>query len=366
MIGPETPAWEFNTPERGWELLDTFMPGVWLYPVLQDPTRIRQFFGGSPYGQVDLVPDESPSEKLSKYRLLVLPGWNTMSEEMYERLIRYVRDGGHLVLSAAQCTKHITRDFLLEKTDFNFLNSGDLTALAGVRLKSVSAPIARISWVDGKSVDAHGLPGLATEITTARALATDEHGNPVLVEHAVGKGRVWLLTVGEYWGAPALDAFRSLLGEKLSAASRTDAIITGDVRDVDCHLYEAADGWRRTALLNTDWTRAGNIKRVTLHTSKLDMPIDVREGCIVQILEKDGFAVAFATPGVICEPEALSGGEFRIRASGVGKAEIRVHVPGGGAGIDIDGRAVHPSADGRFTFDFGERWREVSLRVRLL
>ncbi len=118
MIGPETPAWEYNTPERGWELLDTFMPGVWLYPVLQDPTRMRQFFGGSPYGQVDLVPGESPPEKLSKYRLLVLPGWNSMSEEMYERLIRYVHDGGHLVLSAAQCTRHVTRDFLLDKDGF--------------------------------------------------------------------------------------------------------------------------------------------------------------------------------------------------------------------------------------------------------
>ncbi|MDD4496504.1 MAG: hypothetical protein PHV32_19560, partial [Eubacteriales bacterium] len=71
MIGPETEAWTFGTPERGWELLSTFMPGIWLYPVKQDPRSIRQFFAGTPHGQVDLVPITAGTEKLSKYPLLV-------------------------------------------------------------------------------------------------------------------------------------------------------------------------------------------------------------------------------------------------------------------------------------------------------
>ena len=329
MIGPETAAWEFNTPERGWELLNTFMPGVWLYPVLQDPTRVRQFFGGSPHGQVDLVPVDESAQKLGKYRLLVLPGWNTMSDEQYRKLIEYVRNGGHLVLGATQCTKHVTRDFLLEKKDFNLLNGGDLSALAGVRVKGVAGTIRKITWADGASVDANGLPGLATELTTGKAVANDEQGRPVLVENKLGKGKVWLLTVGEYWGAPALDAFRSLLGEKLAASCKIATGISGDTQDVDYHVYECPDGWRRIALLNTDWTTAGNSKRVTLQTPKLRMPLEIAEGSLLQVLEKDDLALAFATPGMICTPERSAGPGLIIKAAGVGNQKIRLLSPAG-------------------------------------
>ena len=47
-FGPETAGWDFDTPEDGWKLLDSFLPGVWLYPVLQDSREIRLFFSGHP------------------------------------------------------------------------------------------------------------------------------------------------------------------------------------------------------------------------------------------------------------------------------------------------------------------------------
>jgi hypothetical protein len=363
MIGPETAAWEFNTPERGWELLNTFMPGVWLYPVLQDPTRVRQFFGGSPHGQTDLVPVDASAQKLGKYRLLVLPGWNTMSDEQYRTLIEYVRNGGHLVLGATQCTKHVTRDFLLEKKDFNLLNGGDLSALAGVRVKGVAGTIRKITWAGGASVDANGLPGLATELTTGKAVATDEQGRPVLVENKLGKGKVWLLTVGEYWGAPALDAFRSLLGEKLAATCEIATGISGDTQDVDYHVYECADGWRRIALLNTDWTTAGNSKRVTLQTPKLRMPLEIAEGELLQVLEKDDLALAFATPGIICTPVKPSGAEVKIVAAGVGRQTIQLQHAKGDMQAMLDGQAL-PSPEGRITIDFGPRWKEMMLTLK--
>jgi hypothetical protein len=364
MIGPETAAWEFNTPERGWELLNTFIPGVWLYPVLQDPTRIRQFFGGSPHGQVDLVPVDESAQKLGKYRLLVLPGWNTMSDEQYRKLIEYVRNGGHLVLAATQCTKHVTRDFLLEKKEFDLLNDGDLSALAGVRVKGVAGTIRKITWADGVTVDANGIPGLATELTTGKAVATDEQGRPVLIENKLGKGKVWLLTVGEYWGAPALGAFRSLLGEKLAASCTIGTGISGDTQDVDYHVYECPDGWRRIALLNTDWTTAGNSKQVTLQTPKLSLPLEIAEGSLLQVLEKDDLALAFATPGMICTPAKSSGVEVKIVAAGVGNQKIQLLSSAGPVQAYLDGKAL-PAFDGGVSIDFGPRWREVSLRLKV-
>jgi len=41
-----------------------------------------QFFGGSPHGKVDLISLDSTLEELLKYQLLVLPGWNTMTDEI--------------------------------------------------------------------------------------------------------------------------------------------------------------------------------------------------------------------------------------------------------------------------------------------
>ena len=53
-----------------------------------------------------------------------------------------------------------------------------------------------------------GVPSLDTTLVSARPLAKDQLGRPVLVENRIGEGRVWTLTVGDYWGNPALSAMR--------------------------------------------------------------------------------------------------------------------------------------------------------------
>jgi hypothetical protein len=365
MIGPEKPCWEFNTPERGWELLGTFMPGVWLYPVLQDPTMIRQFFGGSPYGQVDLVPIDEKLDKMSKYQLLVLPGWNTMTDEIYAQLIAYVRNGGHLVLSAAQCTKHVTRDFLTKKKDFQWYADGDLTALAGVKLNSVGEEMRKIVWAGGSSCAAEHVPGLDVSTTSARVLASDEKGRPVFVENTIGTGKVWMLTVGEYWGAPALDPFRSLLMQKLTSTLRIGMRITGESNDVDWHVYDCTGGWKRIVFLNTDWTGARNSKRVFLETGQLKIPLDVVEGGVKHVLVKEGTALAFTTPGMIVTPLESGSGKLSLKVSGVGETVLNIESSRIIAGISLDDRVIAPPSHGYIIVNFGERWKEMTLEVIL-
>jgi hypothetical protein len=365
MIGPEKPSWEFNTPERGWELLGTFMPGVWLYPVLQDPTMIRQFFGGSPYGQVDLVPIDASQDKLSKYRLLMLPGWNTMTDDVYAKLIAYVRGGGHLVLSAAQCTRHVTREFLEQKKDFQWYSGGDLTALAGVRLNRVDGEIKKIIWADGSSCTAEHVPRLDVSTTTARVLASDEKGRPVLIENTVGAGKVWMLTVGEYWGAATLDPFRALMMHKLTSTLQAGMHVTGESNDVDWHVYDTPGGWKRIVFLNTDWTAARNSKRVFLDVGQLRMPLDVVEGTLRQVLVKDGTALSFATPGMIVAPQESGPGRLSMKASGVGKTTVHFDSKGSIAKVALDGRATALPPDGTITVDFGDQWKDVLFEVTL-
>ena len=363
MIGPETRAWEFDTPERGWEMLGTFMPGVWLYPVKQDPRAIRQFFAGTPHGQVDLLPILAPDDVMSAYELLVLPGWNTMTEAVHKRLLAYARGGGHLVLCAAQCTSHVTRDFLLEKRDFNFFRSGDLRELAGVRLGKPEGIVNQIVF-EGDHIHAGpGTPGLKAELCGAKALAVDQAGRPVLIEHTVGSGRVWMLTVAEYWGHPALDAFRGALGKSLAATHRPAVHLSGDTNDVDFHHYQTDNG-QRVLLLNTDWTSAGNYKTVTLHSAAGALPLRVHEGRLTHVLLQDDFAVAFETLPLIVDELSRDGDAVSFRVGGSGSAAVRIASPRKIGRVTVDGRASAPR-DETLCFDLGARWstRKVSLTL---
>jgi len=364
MIGPETKAWEFDTPERGWELLSTFMPGVWLYPVKQDPRTIRQFFTGTPKGQVDLVPITADTGKLDRYEVLVLPGWNTMTEAIYQNLLTYVRNGGHLVLCAAQCTEHITRDFLLEKRDFRFFRNGDLRELAGVHLGTPKGIINTICFSDDRINACLGLPGLKTELCGAETLATDQTGHPVLIENKVGAGRVWMLTAGEYWGHPALDEFRRQLGERLIAEHPRNLRLSGNAVDVDFHCFQIGNV-QRVILLNTDWTSAGNSKSVVLHTSFTDIPLQIREGHLTQVLLQQNIAVVFETLPVIVDELQCDKNDATFRVGGAGRVEVKIYTLRKLKNICVDGRVLEPWTR-TLALDFGAKWTTQKVEIEFL
>ena len=322
-FGPETECWEFDTPEGGWKLLDAYMPGVWLYPVLQDRRKIRLFFTGSPNGQVDLVPITAPVETLLQYPVLILPGWNTMTQEIYGHLCEYADRGGHLILCAAQCTEHVTRDFLKDKEDFAFINNGDLTALAGVQV-SASDTVADAVCFDDETVSVNpGVKVLKTVLRDATVLAADSVGNPVVVEKRHAAGRVWMLCVGEYWGAEALDLLRPYLCRRIVRENRQAVWITGDTDDVDFYVFEQ-EGKQRVVLLNTDWTSDRNRKYVCVNTSGLRMETAVTEGRAKHILVKNRFALSFEVPSAIIEDFTVSSERLLFTVSGAGTVSVEL------------------------------------------
>ena len=362
-LGPETDGWGFDTPERGWELLSSFMPGVWLYPVEQDPRAIRQFFCGTPHGQVDLVPIDAAPSTLSAYGLLVLPGWNTMTEDAHASLLEYARSGGHLVLSAAQCTEHVSREFLLAKQDFRLFRDGDLRELAGVQVGAVKGMIDSIHWEDGQVCGCPGLPAVATTVDSAQVLAADQDGRPVLVENRVGQGKVWMLTAGEYWGHAALDELRAQMGARLTGLHAPEIHISGDTEDVDFHRFRDDHGCR-VVLLNTDWTSAGNAKSVTLHTPVLDIPLQVIEGALTQIMIRDDVAVVFASPPALVSALTVDPNAISFQAGGTGQSQIRLFSRRGIA-CASESCSVHVINDNQVVFDidFGPTWNTRGIEL---
>lgn len=366
MFGPETDSWKFDTPERGWELLNIFMPGVWLYPVKQDNSKIRMFFSASPNGQTDLLTIDGNIERLRKYDLLILPGWNTMTPGNYEKLIDYVHSGGHLVIAAAQCTNHITRDFLASKKDFNFFNQGDLIRLSGVKIGHVAPPVQSIRWKDGRNCAAEGVPGLAAEITPGTVvLAESETGMPVLVEKTIGKGRVWTLVAGEYWGAPGLDRFREQLGDSLIRMHKGNLYLSGDTKEIDYHIYQMPDGNTRITFLNTDWTRAGNTRKMTLHYGTKEIPVAVKEGEVSFVLINKNLAVNYSVPGAAARIMNADEGQITLSLSGCGKQLFLVNSDKPVKLFDADEKSVVLN-DTNLTIDFAATWEEKIVQLRFV
>jgi hypothetical protein len=155
------------------------------------------------------------------------------------------------------------------------------------------------------------VPGLSVTLstTTAHVLAADEVGRPVLVENSVGAGKVWMLTVGES-------------------------------NDVDWHFYNCPGGWKRFVLLNTDWTSAGNAKRVVLEAKGLKMPLEVTEGSVRQVLIRDGIAFVFTTPGMSVTPQESGSGKLTMKIEGVGKSVLRLVSSRGIGRLTLDGRTI--------------------------
>lgn len=332
-FGPETAGWDFDTPESGWKLIAAYLPGVWLYPVEQDPRAIRLFLSGTPKGQIDVTPITADSDILSSYALVVIPGWNTMTEELYAKLIEYVRGGGHLVLAAAQTSTKVTREFLVRKQGFDFLRNGDISGLCGVKIAEDPSlqPITAITFAGGAGPlkASPAIPALRTDLAGATSLATDQAGRPVLVENRIGRGRVWTLTAAEYWGHAGLAAFNRVLCDRLSALHNPGVSLEGvDAAEVDWHVYDCG-GCRRLAFVNTDWTTGGNVKKVVVKGPKFDFPVEVKEGRMRHVLFTDDAALAFDVPGAIVTGFRASAGSAAFTLEGAGRVRLVLATSGG-------------------------------------
>ena len=96
-----------------------------------DRTGESDFSGNPPLGQADIIPWDTPDEVLVSYKLVVFLGRNSMDDALYEKLIRFVENGGQLLITAAHMDASITPNGAFEP-----FRGGDWNELCGVRLRS--------------------------------------------------------------------------------------------------------------------------------------------------------------------------------------------------------------------------------------
>lgn len=267
--------WLAGPPENGWDLVDLFhRKEEWSKETVQGE---MDFSGNPPYGQYDIVPIEADVAALKRYACLVFLGWNTMTAEIYEKLKRYVRSGGHLVMYLAHLNTHTDR-----ARGLKLFRKGDFHDLFGVRIRGKDATDVRgIKCLANSSLPGYRFPlwrvntdprfignftPACVEMTTAKVISGHDDfynttaaalaARPVLVENRLGKGRAFLVTVWEYPADDGIVRFTRDLLRTILAGEQGDIRLLASDR-VRYAIYEgrpsgSACRCRVVYLLNTD------------------------------------------------------------------------------------------------------------------
>ena len=202
----------------------------------------------------DIIPADTPAANLDRYKLLVIPGWNTMTDELYRKLCTYVENGGTLLMTLGQLRGNIKRN-----EPMKLHNGGDFSKLFGVKVSGRSpVKITGVKFPQPSSDDGRyrwGDWGMLSDpkfssngayfggnLVENRAdvlavcgmginVGRDEEQFPVLLAHSLGKGRAFLINSESFPGDPALyDLMRYVLTVLMRGAQPADLQVTASER----------------------------------------------------------------------------------------------------------------------------------------
>ena len=340
LFGNNDPTWGHNQVEKCRQVLDVLMPGASTQPLRQDFNKRRFFFSGTPYGDFDEVPTEASAEYLKQYSLLLHMGWNSMIGEDYCKLKEFVHSGGTLLIGLTQFSTHLKREFLKEMKDLALYNDGDLREFCGVKVKGRGElfsgtwncadrekyPEISLSAIPSNSPLEDGPCHLADiELAGAEPWIWDSAtGRPLVVRHRYGKGVIYLLTAYAYFGHEELQKVMASLVAFLAEANRPECRVLDPSREVFWNMWEESSRVKRLMLLNTDWTTAGNCKKVGVEVPGMSFETEVveREAKILTILPE-----VVIESGTAIHIEVPDNGHIRLYGSG--KQEILLRYKNG-------------------------------------
>ena len=376
-FGAANEQWRPSTAEYGLRYLDVFLPDLWLHTLQQSPDRLRRWYSGTPYGEIELIPIEAPAEVLSQFRLLLLLGWNTMDEEQYGKLTAHVANGGTLVMSVPHATRNESRDFLSNNLEpLNLVLEGDFSDLFGVRVRGRGPRLMQIigeqDVADNPVKDVyqqstkfrypssgplHAPVDLAdVELCGAEVLAREgASGEPILVRNKVGKGVAYLLCTYDFPGNSHLLPLMDPLIRALAAAVDSPVELDDPSGDVYYTVREEGSGVKHIHLLNTDWSAAGNRKQCRLRLGGDWIAVEVAEGCLSEIIWCGNLALLVEDEKIYIDGVSVREDGFEIDVHGYRQATLKITL--------LDGTEI-----GAITFDdiqvtpvAGDSWVIVDL-----
>ena len=264
----DDPAYGYSGPEYTWRLMeDINVRRPWYDPHNYGEVDLS---GAPAYGQFDIINASVSLEAMKKYDYLVFTGWNTMTPEIYNNLVEYVRQGGKVIMTAAHLDTSVTRG-----GDINLINEGDVSELFGCKLNAGESFISSCGFKFNESImdgvlypvdrdyDPWFASGyakyaktelgggrVASYLSQAYSESNNSDGRPAMIENKLGKGCALLVTSLEYPGQGALyNMYKAVVRELMTASHRAcDVKVYGNDR-LRFSVYEG----NKVYLLNTDF-----------------------------------------------------------------------------------------------------------------
>ena len=269
-------AWTVKDSERSWKLLDKIKRSADWYDFTEFGPR--SLSNAPAYGDYEILPVECELDALLQYEYLIFLGWNTMTDEIYEKLTEYVRRGGKLLISAAHLNTNTKRD-----GSYRPIKNGRVSELVGCDIVGSLRTDSAVQFIKNSSVEGvtypcantgaascslidplftNGYVSLAAlDITSATpvALSNDRHvikptDPPLLLENRLGEGTVFFVPSLDYPANGAISEFYAYVVKALFTASHRTADVQVMAADkIAFNVYANGDGGYKVYLLNTDF-----------------------------------------------------------------------------------------------------------------
>ncbi len=262
----------YGEPERTWRILDTIQhKRTWADTYNYTDEKGLDLSGAPGYGIYDVIPATASAEIFSKYDYLIFVGWNTMTDEIYDNLKKFVEKGGRLFMTAAHLNTSNKRD-----GEISLVKGGKVSDLFGCDLDtenmfrnengsnleesivpefkycSTAVTFSDPYFAEGyiNYAKANITTGTITGRISNKFGETEPETLPVsLVENKCGKGYTVLMTALDYPSGAGFPLYQHIVREILTASHRTADIKVYGADSLRFTVYEGD----KVYLLNTDF-----------------------------------------------------------------------------------------------------------------
>lgn len=264
------PGWEFGAPsDLAWEQIKVFYPQA---TIIRPAWERRGYamnpigwYSSTPYGLCEILPVETAPEKLAPYPYLAFMGYHLATEELTFHLIDYVFKGGTLLLCLCHLSAEADRSASRSPSFATELISG-YERLTGFSVQEIR--------YDGYR---RAVPSLCGAEVRLR-----HNGEPLVLEHQIGKGRVITINSFEF---PSHEVIRNVYHEelkKLAEQSCCQRAIRVDIREqaVEYAFYDCADGTETVYFANVAWNAPDIVPKVCISTDHISAILPVPFGAL--------------------------------------------------------------------------------------
>lgn len=233
--------WAHGDREKSWQILDEVYKS-YSWHEMENVSGDQVDLSNAPaYGSYDVLPACASVEVMKNYDYLIFAGHSTMTEQLYDKLVAFVENGGVLFACACHMNKNSARNAKPQ-----YLFNGDLSKLFGLKVTDSFSANTGVKFHVDSMVDNLYYPATSNfecdanyptgysnyakvELNGAKVYAQlcdtfdpVKDTSPVLLtEYKLGKGVSMFLTLEDYPGNPtAYPIYKKVVKELLTASHR--------------------------------------------------------------------------------------------------------------------------------------------------